>query len=110
MCVLLVCLIQLAQCAQFGTTSLERPIRISDKPHCMLENKSVATFQIHFHDRDWTSLHKFISPDVLPPEYGGHKHEVDFRKSQQFLYDNEEKLMGKTYTYLLTYSMKQSPS
>jgi hypothetical protein len=64
----------------------------------MLENNSVAPLQIHFHDRDWTSLHKFISPDVLPPEYGGHKHEVDFRKSQQYLYDNEENLMGKTYT------------
>jgi hypothetical protein len=47
---------------------------------------------IHFHDRDWTSLHKFISPDDLPTEYGGHKPEVDFRKSQQFLYDNEDKI------------------
>lgn len=48
---------------------------------------------IHFHSRDWTSLHKFITPDVLPPEYGGQKPEVDFIKSQQYLYDNEEKLM-----------------
>lgn len=64
----------------------------------MSENKSVALLQIHFHDRDWTALHKFISPDNLPPEYGGHKPEVDFRKSQQFLYDNEDKIKGKTYT------------
>jgi hypothetical protein len=63
----------------------------------MSENKSVAPLQIHVHDRDWTSLHEFISPDVLPQEYGGHKTEVDFRKSQQHLYDNEEKLTGKTY-------------
>ena len=69
----------------------------SDKLHCMSENKSVVPSQIHFHSRDWTSLHKFITPDVLPPEYGGQKREVDFTKSQQYLYDNEEKLMGKTY-------------
>jgi hypothetical protein len=69
----------------------------SEKPHCISENKSVAPFQIHFHSRDWTSLHKFITPDVLPPEYGGHKPEIDFRKNQQYLYDNEEKIMGKIY-------------
>jgi len=74
----------------------------SDKPHYMSENKSGSRLQIHFHSRDWTSLHQFISPDVLPPEYGGHKPEVDFRKNQQYLYDNEEKLMGKTYLKLYT--------
>ena len=63
----------------------------------MSENKSVAPLQFHFHDRDWASLHKFISPDVLPSEYGRRKPEVDFGRSQQFMYDNEEKLMGKTY-------------
>jgi hypothetical protein len=66
----------------------------------MSENKTVVPLQIHFHDRDWTSLHKFITPDVLPIEYGGHKSNVDFGKSQQYLYDNEEKLMGKTYVQL----------
>jgi len=65
-------------------------------------NKSVAPLQTHFHSRDWTSLHKFISPDILPPEYGGHKPEVDFRKNQQYLYDKEEKLMGKTYLKMYT--------
>ena len=63
----------------------------------MSENKSGSPLQIHFHDRDWTSLHTFISPDVLPPEYGGLKPEVDFRESQKFLYDNEDKIRGKTY-------------
>lgn len=48
---------------------------------------------IHFHGSDWTSLHKFVTPDVLPPEYGGHKPEVDFRRGDQYLYDNEQKLM-----------------
>ena len=64
----------------------------------MSGNKTVAPLQIHFHDRDWASLHKFISPDNLPLEYGGHKLEVDFIKSQQLFYDNEDKIKGKTYT------------
>jgi hypothetical protein len=56
--------------------------------------------QIHFHGQDWASLHKFIIPEVLPQEYGGHKPEIDFSKAHQYLYDNAEKLMGKVHTEL----------
>lgn len=52
-------------------------------------------FQIHFHGRDWPSLHKFIPPEFLPQEYGGRKPEVDYEKNRQYLYDNEEKIVGK---------------
>jgi hypothetical protein len=50
--------------------------------------------QIHFHGQDWASLQKFITPEVLPQEYGGLKPQADFTKALQYLYDNEEKLMG----------------
>jgi hypothetical protein len=62
----------------------------------MAENKIIVPLQVHFHGQDWNSLHKFITPDVLPTEYGGQKPDVDYRKSERYLYDNEEKLMGKT--------------
>lgn len=48
---------------------------------------------IHFHGQDWASLHKFIPPEVLPQEYGGHKSQVDYEKNRQYLYDNEEKIL-----------------
>ncbi|PNF20048.1 hypothetical protein B7P43_G05276 [Cryptotermes secundus] len=48
---------------------------------------------IHFHGQDWTSVHKFIPPEVLPEEYGGYKPQVDFPKMHKYLYDNEDKLM-----------------
>ena len=51
--------------------------------------------QIHFHGSDWSSLHKFVDPEVLPAEYGGRKPEVDYAKMQKYVFDNEEKLMGK---------------
>lgn len=31
----------------------------------------LLSFQIFFHFDDWDSLHQHVSPDVLPPEYGG---------------------------------------
>ncbi|XP_069698192.1 clavesin-2-like [Periplaneta americana] len=49
--------------------------------------------QIHFHGKDWGSLHKFITPEVLPQEYGGQKSTIDYQKMQQYVYDNEEKLL-----------------
>ncbi|XP_021922045.1 alpha-tocopherol transfer protein-like isoform X1 [Zootermopsis nevadensis] len=55
---------------------------------------------IHFHGQDWASLHKFITPDILPQEYGGHIPQIDFAKAHQYLFDNEEKLMGKVNTKL----------
>jgi hypothetical protein len=60
--------------------------------------------QIHFHGRDWASLHKFIPPEILPQEYGGKKSHLDYEKNSQYLYDNEEKLRGKA-SYRLIISL-----
>lgn len=43
---------------------------------------------MHFHYSNWESLHKFISPDVLPPEYGGTARDIDHDKQvQRTIYD-----------------------
>jgi hypothetical protein len=71
---------------------------------CSSQDWCVSRLQIHFHGQDWTSLHKFVPPEVLPEEYGGHIPEVDFPKIHKYLYDNEEKLMGKAILLSLIYS------
>ncbi|KAB0797136.1 hypothetical protein PPYR_08130 [Photinus pyralis] len=48
--------------------------------------------RFHFHFDDWESLHKHITPDVLPPEYGGTGPELNFKKLNQWLYDNSEQV------------------
>ncbi|KAK5646337.1 hypothetical protein RI129_004801 [Pyrocoelia pectoralis] len=48
--------------------------------------------RFHFHFDDWESLHKHITPDVLPPEYGGTGPELNFEKLNQWLYDNSEQV------------------
>ncbi|KAG4072357.1 hypothetical protein HA402_004289 [Bradysia odoriphaga] len=46
--------------------------------------------QLHFHQNDWTTLHKFIDKDCLPEEYGGPPgSKVDYEKSYKFLLDKE---------------------
>jgi hypothetical protein len=67
---------------------INNPLRNSSRDN-------ILYFQIHFHGRDWPSLHKFIAPEILPQEYGGQKPQVDYEKNRQYLYDNEEKIMGK---------------
>ncbi|KAJ9591889.1 hypothetical protein L9F63_001564 [Diploptera punctata] len=49
--------------------------------------------RIFFHGNDFSSLHKYVDPEVLPREYGGGKTEIDYGKMQKYLCDNEEKLM-----------------
>ncbi|XP_069698195.1 retinaldehyde-binding protein 1-like [Periplaneta americana] len=46
--------------------------------------------RINFHGQDWESLHKSITPEILPQEYGGRKSEINYPKLQQYLYDNEK--------------------
>jgi len=48
--------------------------------------------KFHFHFDDWESLHKHISPEVLPPEYGGKGPELNFQKLNQWLFDNNTKI------------------
>lgn len=48
---------------------------------------------IHFHNRDWPSLHKYINPEILPAEYGGQIPSLDYAKLQALLYDNSDQLM-----------------
>lgn len=33
---------------------------------------TAAWDRLHFHGNDMSSLHKYIDPKYLPPEYGGH--------------------------------------
>ncbi|XP_069698198.1 clavesin-1-like [Periplaneta americana] len=51
--------------------------------------------QIHFHNNDWSSLHKHINPDILPAEYGGYLPGIDYEKLRRVLYDNTDVLMAQ---------------
>lgn len=54
----------------------------------------IAYFQVHFHYNDMTSLHKFIAPENLPPEYLGTGPPIDHEKQQKdLLFDNESMLL-----------------
>lgn len=48
---------------------------------------------IHFHNRDWPSLHQHINPEILPQEYGGHIPSLDYVKLRSTLHDNSQQLM-----------------
>ncbi|XP_037024687.1 clavesin-1 [Bradysia coprophila] len=49
--------------------------------------------KLHFHQNDWTMLHKFIDKDCLPEEFGGPPgSKVDYEKSYKFLLDKESSL------------------
>jgi len=54
---------------------------------------SVVKEHIHFHNKDWPSLHKHINPEILPQEYGGHIPSLDYAKLRSVLYDNTTQLM-----------------
>ncbi|KAF6215477.1 hypothetical protein GE061_010231 [Apolygus lucorum] len=47
---------------------------------------------IHFHKTNWPSLHKFISPDVLPMEYGGKLPPLDYKKLRTYISDRQARL------------------
>jgi hypothetical protein len=51
--------------------------------------------QIYLHGRDLKSLHAFISPDILPAEYGGKKPSFDNRTWRLSLLANEDKCIGE---------------
>nr|CAD7455543.1 unnamed protein product [Timema tahoe] len=56
--------------------------------------------RIYFHGRDLSSLHAFISPDILPEEYGGKKACFDNKTWRMALLANEDKLVElETYGY-----------
>ncbi|KAF5300275.1 hypothetical protein FQA39_LY11132 [Lamprigera yunnana] len=48
--------------------------------------------KFHFHFDDWESLHKHISPEILPPEYGGTGPEFNLKEINQWLYDNSAQI------------------
>ncbi|KAI5705234.1 hypothetical protein M8J75_013206 [Diaphorina citri] len=57
---------------------------------------------IHFHNsnNNFSSLHKFVNPEALPPEYGGTLDQIDFLKCRTLLTDREEKILeGFAYGY-----------
>lgn len=59
---------------------------------------------IHFHKSDYKSLHKFIDPEILPPEYGGTKPSIDYEMAvAKYLNPNQERL-----STLLSYGYKKS--
>ena len=51
--------------------------------------------QIHFHSQDWASLHKFVSPEILPEEYGGKLPGMEYDKLRTLVYNNSDQLLGK---------------
>ncbi|KAF2902248.1 hypothetical protein ILUMI_03940 [Ignelater luminosus] len=42
--------------------------------------------KVKFHFDDWSSLHQFIRPEVLPPEYGGSAENIDFEQLYKWLF------------------------
>nr|CAD7400910.1 unnamed protein product [Timema cristinae] len=62
--------------------------------------RTVEVIQIYFHGRGLSSLHAFISPDILPEEYGGKKPRFDNKTWRMALLANEDKLIElETYGY-----------
>jgi hypothetical protein len=51
--------------------------------------------QIYLHGRNLRSLHAFISPEILPAEYGGKKSRFDNKSWRLSLLANEDKFVGK---------------
>ncbi|KAJ9591887.1 hypothetical protein L9F63_001562 [Diploptera punctata] len=49
--------------------------------------------RIHFHGQDWSSLHKYINPEILPKEYGGNIPSLDYDKLRCLIYSNADQLM-----------------
>lgn len=45
-----------------------------------------------FHFGDWSSLHKHISPEVLPPEYGGKGPAINFEKLAEWFFDQDARI------------------
>nr|CAD7570263.1 unnamed protein product [Timema californicum] len=54
--------------------------------------------RIYFHGRELSSLHAFISPDILPEEYGGKRPCFDNKSWRMALLANEDKLIGEWET------------
>ncbi|CAH1396926.1 unnamed protein product [Nezara viridula] len=47
---------------------------------------------IHFHKSNWSSLHKYVTPDILPREYGGKLPDLNYNELQTYLTDNVQRL------------------
>uniref|UniRef100_T1HUL4 CRAL-TRIO domain-containing protein n=3 Tax=Rhodnius TaxID=13248 RepID=T1HUL4_RHOPR len=47
---------------------------------------------VHFHKNNWPSLHKYVTPDILPQEYGGKLTTLDYADLRCYLTDNEKRL------------------
>ncbi|KAF2902287.1 hypothetical protein ILUMI_03895 [Ignelater luminosus] len=48
--------------------------------------------RIKFHFGDWSSLHEHISPEVLPPEYGGRGPAINFEKLAEWFFDQDARI------------------
>ena len=62
--------------------------------------------QIYLHGRNLSSLHAFISPEILPAEYGGKKSRFDNKAWRLSLLANEDKFVGKCH-YTMSHSKPQ---
>lgn len=55
---------------------------------------------IHFHKSNWSSLHKYVTPDILPVEYGGKLPSLNYDELRNYLYEGEDRLKELvTYGY-----------
>lgn len=57
----------------------------------------MQNFKVHFHKNNWPSLHKYVTPDILPQEYGGKLTTLDYADLRCYLTDNEKRLNGNKY-------------
>ncbi|KAK9511077.1 hypothetical protein O3M35_005711 [Rhynocoris fuscipes] len=47
---------------------------------------------VHFHKNNWPSLHNYVTPDILPQEFGGKLPKLDYNELRTYLTDNEKRL------------------
>ncbi|KAJ8975595.1 hypothetical protein NQ317_004436, partial [Molorchus minor] len=52
---------------------------------------SLYYYSVKFHFNDFDSLHEYVGPDVLPPEYGGTS-KIDYKPSQQRVLDQSKQI------------------
>ncbi|XP_066141815.1 clavesin-2-like isoform X2 [Euwallacea fornicatus] len=58
---------------------------------------SIKDIKFHFDDRD--SLHEFIDPHILPPEYGGRNSDIDYKGIFRQLFEQNERIFESFRLY-----------
>lgn len=65
------------------------------RPFLSRRMKDQIEQQLHWHKKNWPSLHEYLGRDALPEEYGGPDGQtVDHEKLYQYLYEKEDVLFA----------------